>query len=126
MADGACYEIWCLVHSGDTRAQGRQACQGVGGPPSTDCITLHFFFNLPSPNFVWPGHLMCDRSPILGSVFWVRHCQYCGEKNTNVFSFDGISVTVKKNPYQRKNSHCNFQNYQLISLEYVEMFRKFD
>ena len=38
-------------------AQGRQACQGVG-PPSTDCITLHFFFNPPSPNFVWPGHLM--------------------------------------------------------------------
>ena len=48
------------------------------------------------------------------------------EKNTNAFSFDGISVTVTKNPYQRKNSQCNFQNYHLISLEYVEMFRKLD
>ena len=57
MADGACYEIWCLVHSGDTTAQPRadRPARGLGAP-STDCITLHFFFNLPSPNFVWPGH----------------------------------------------------------------------
>ena len=49
------------------------------------------------------------------------------KKNTNVFSFDGISVTVKKNPYQKENSEmCSLLNNQLISLEYVEMFRKLD
>ena len=38
------------------KSPGQTGLPGGWGPPSTDCITLHFFFNLPSPNFVWPGH----------------------------------------------------------------------
>ena len=103
MADGACYEIWCLVHSGDTRAQGRQACQGVRGlPPLTalHCISFSTFLHPISygqtTKNVWSltNSWLC----ILGEAY----CQYCDRINTNVFSFDGISVTVKKIHIRKK------------------------